>query len=191
MGTIDLVPFCFKNSILSTKLKQINIYNEENNIELDLDMIVIVRHGVAQNLYDLDLYRELTDVGRADIQKRADYLKEQGIEFDEAFVSPYIRTLQTFEIIKDSVVVKDSNITRELEPNGNVQIADYFRLLHDDHKNILVISHMPLVSFLMKELCGIQVSGFMNPGDMNILDQKGDNELFKVIYTTNFYDLNV
>jgi hypothetical protein len=49
---------------------------------------------------------------------------------------------------------------------------------------------MPMVGFIMRELCGVQVSGFMNPGDMNILDEKGSNELFKVIYTTNYYDLN-
>lgn len=153
-------------------------------------MIVIVRHGVAEDSFDNDINRELTEQGKADIRKRADYLRSMNIEFDEAFVSPYIRTLQTLEIIKSAVTVKDANFTRDLEPNGNVRIADYFRVLHDQNKNVLVISHMPMVGFIMRELCGVQVSGFMNPGDMNILDEKGSNELFKVIYTTNYYDLN-
>ena len=38
-------------------------------------MIVIVRHGVAEDSFDNDINRELTEQGKADIRKRADYLR--------------------------------------------------------------------------------------------------------------------
>ena len=55
---------------------------------------------------------------------------------------------------------------------------------------MLVISHMPLVGILVRELAGNHLSGFMNPADLNILDSNGDGEKLKVIYSTNCYDLN-
>ena len=57
-------------------------------------------------------------------------------------------------------------------------------------KKVLVISHMPLVGMLVRELAGNHLSGFMNPADLNILDSNGDGEKLKVIYSTNCYDLN-
>jgi len=69
-------------------------------------------------------------------------------------------------------------------------IADYLRVLHDEGKKVLVISHMPLVGILVRELAGNHLSGFMNPADLYILDSNGDGEKLKVIYSTNCYDLN-
>ena len=153
-------------------------------------MIVIMRHGAAQRSCDSDFNRRLTADGIADVRKRAEYLRLQNITFDLVMVSPYIRTLQTLEIIREAVGISEVSITRELVPSADSGIADYLRVLHDQGKKVLVISHMPLVGMLVRELAGNHLSGFMNPADLNILDSNGDGEKLKVIYSTNCYDLN-
>ena len=70
-------------------------------------MIVIVRHGTAQCNCDSDFNRRLTADGIADVRKRAEYLRLQNITFDLVMVSPYIRTLQTLEIIREAVGIHD------------------------------------------------------------------------------------
>lgn len=152
-------------------------------------MIVLIRHGSAVVNFDSDPTRELTDEGRNQIKQRRDYLKNLNITFDIGMVSPYIRTLQSYEILRKDLKINKTNITKELLPNASYDIADYLRFLNDDGKNVIVVSHMPLVGYITSSLCGSQVHNFFDPGDMYILEYDNSTKNFKVIHSTNIFSL--
>lgn len=152
-------------------------------------MIVIVRHGQAEAAALSDRNRLLTEKGKASVEKRAEELAGKCRNFREVLVSPYLRTLQTFDILKPLLDVGRVQITDELVPNASPSIADYIRYADGQGGNVLVVSHMPLVSGIVSELCGPSAFSAFDPGDFYLLDRKEDEVLYKVIYTTNSFSL--
>lgn len=115
-----------------------------------------MRHGDAQPYASSDQMRQLTPRGVTEVQKNGLWLKQQTSGFDLVLVSPYIRAQQTQQIICDMIEAPTRlETTEDLVPEGSVEnIHDYIdaaiQLYHP--KNILLVSHMPLVSYLVEEL---------------------------------------
>lgn len=72
--------------------------------------IYLVRHGQSESNIDKDVLSHkananvtLTEVGLQQASLAADKLLEMGVESAQFFVSPYVRTTQTFEQIKTKV----------------------------------------------------------------------------------------
>ena len=77
-----------------------------------------------------------------------------------ALVSPYTRTRQTFNALSETLHAAQSEICDDIVPEGNVRLAhDYIDVLaHQMAKSrkgkpLLIVSHMPFVSFLLDALC--------------------------------------
>lgn len=126
--------------------------------------VVIMRHGEAQALAADDRARTLTSQGCSDVQQMALWLATTYAAFDYVWVSPYTRTRETAELILSSQPSStQSCIMSELVPEGSVaqvqQQVDSL-LAEQPHARVLLISHMPLVSFL--------VEAFTQPGQMPI-----------------------
>ena len=68
--------------------------------------LLIMRHGEAQLVAESDMQRPLTKSGINQVKQTAswlidnDVIPKQGIDF--AFVSPYLRTRQTFSLLMTS-----------------------------------------------------------------------------------------
>ena len=126
--------------------------------------LYIVRHGEAEPMREHDEMRQLTEHGRWEAKRTALWLNTQVNQLDQVYVSPYIRAQQTKDIILDMVQSKrPCQVLDELRPEGDAKSCmDYILALvesmerHTDSGdlNILCVSHMPLVSYLIGELTG-------------------------------------
>jgi len=120
--------------------------------------IFFMRHGQAEPMAISDQHRELTEHGKIEVAKMAGVLLEDKLVFDAIYVSPYIRAQQTANIVKSVLVTPTSLTTLNfITPNDTAQSLQDYIYCHfsgqDEvsEKNILVVSHMPLVSYLVAE----------------------------------------
>jgi phosphohistidine phosphatase len=125
-----------------------------------------MRHGEAQPILEqgsTDCQRALTQQGKTEVNLVAHWFKKKQIHFNTIFVSPYVRAQQTAQIANAKVVTKTLDL---ITPSGDAkQVHDFIdgwceqqiknsaqSVLGDDQKNLLIISHMPLVSYLVAQL---------------------------------------
>jgi len=118
--------------------------------------LFIMRHGQASPIAANDSQRELTPNGFLETSEMAKWLNDSKICFDNILVSPFVRAQQT---AKTLMADKSSNAKLTtldfITPSGNAkQVHDYLDGLINDqtNENLLIVSHMPLVSYLVEEL---------------------------------------
>jgi phosphohistidine phosphatase len=116
--------------------------------------LVIMRHGEAEPQSSQDSQRQLTAKGRAEVTQMAQWAANSYQPFDYILHSPFIRTQQTAELMWQGQSSKPSLQTlAELVPEGDCQqVQLYVDALMDNQPTarILLVSHMPLVSFLVE-----------------------------------------
>lgn len=117
--------------------------------------IYIMRHGQAEMMASCDAERNLTSIGRKESEQMAKYLQHEGVTFDAVLVSPYLRAQQTWQ----SVSPFFEGVTRIqtipfLTPSGSVHksVNELLALQAEGIKSVLVVSHLPLVSYIVGEL---------------------------------------
>ncbi len=119
--------------------------------------IVIMRHGEAVLGADSDEARTLTAFGRQQSEQMAHWLATRLPRLDRVLVSPYVRAQQTWQSIREllpaATVVETLD---ELVPHGHAdRVADYLRALElqGDDQSVLLVSHLPLVGYIIADLC--------------------------------------
>ena len=113
-----------------------------------------MRHGDAVLGADDDASRALTSLGREQSRAMAIWLHQQMPHVDRVLVSPYLRAQQTWQTISDLYGDVPREELDELVPHGHAsQVCDYLRALEGDVNNVLIISHLPLVGYLVADLC--------------------------------------
>ncbi|MDX3775225.1 phosphohistidine phosphatase SixA [Chromatiaceae bacterium AAb-1] len=131
--------------------------------------LVIMRHGDAEPLSSQDSQRQLTTRGKQEVTQMACWLQKHYAAFDWIWSSPYLRTQQTAQLmLAKQAPFSQCEIVPELVPDGEAtRFHDYLdaRLSEKPNARIMVISHMPLVSFL--------VESFTLPGQMPIFATAG------------------
>jgi phosphohistidine phosphatase len=130
--------------------------------------LYIMRHGEAQPILEqgsTDCQRALTQQGKTEVNLVAHWFKKKHINLNTIFVSPYVRAQQTAQIANAKIVTKTSTLDL-ITPSGDAkQVHDFIdgwceqqikrtnqSVLGDDENNLLIISHMPLVSYLVAQL---------------------------------------
>ncbi|WP_202112417.1 MULTISPECIES: phosphohistidine phosphatase SixA [unclassified Gilliamella] len=123
-----------------------------------------MRHGEASFSASSDSSRTLTHYGIQQSNQAGIWLKQQNCRFDFGLVSPYIRAQQTLTELSSHVSVAKVETNSCLVPSGSPSsIVDMLTmLLNDGVENVIVVSHLPLVGYLVNELCP-QVSPPMFP----------------------------
>jgi phosphohistidine phosphatase len=121
--------------------------------------IFIMRHGQAQAMTFCDQSRELTSHGRNEVKDMASWLVDQKEHFDAIFVSPYVRAQQTAEIVKNTLATSIALTTLDfITPEDSAKrMHNYIDVAYIDNSDVkvLIVSHMPLVSYLVAEFtCG-------------------------------------
>ena len=108
--------------------------------------LYLVQHAKATSK-DVNPERSLTEEGRRDIQKVADFIKPLNLSVDYIWHSTKTRAIQTAEVLADVVRINKEKIERDgLAPNDDVTaIKDELVAAQQD---TMIVSHMPFVSKL-------------------------------------------
>ncbi|WP_042149804.1 MULTISPECIES: phosphohistidine phosphatase SixA [unclassified Pseudoalteromonas] len=127
--------------------------------------IFIMRHGQASPMCADDASRTLTNSGIREVEAMNKWL-EKTASVDAVLVSPYVRAQQTYQLLKQGqnnikLEQTSSDFIPEASPAYTCDFLQALISLNPDNQNWLVVAHMPLVSYLVGELC---------PGKMPIFD---------------------
>lgn len=118
--------------------------------------VFIMRHGDAALDAASDSVRPLTACGYDESRQMATWLKGQKVDIKRVLVSPFLRAEQTLGVVGEAMNLPDSvDVLPELTPSGDVGIVNaYLQVLANEGvATVLVISHLPLVGYLVSELC--------------------------------------
>jgi phosphohistidine phosphatase len=124
--------------------------------------LYIMRHGEASMKADTDAQRPLTKQGNLEASLMAKWLSNMDVTFDQILVSPYIRAQQTSAIVVSTLNAQQKSSTQQsittvdfITPSGNANDVHSFiddLCVESSCEHLLIVSHMPLVSYLVAEL---------------------------------------
>ncbi|OKY24615.1 MULTISPECIES: phosphohistidine phosphatase SixA [Thalassotalea] len=118
--------------------------------------LYVMRHGQASARATSDAKRALTEQGHLEAKLMAKWLNDNNIVFDQVFVSPFERAQQTASTLMSAVSHSAPITTIDIiTPSGDArEVHDYIDGVcqADKLESVLIISHMPLVSYLVDEL---------------------------------------
>jgi phosphohistidine phosphatase len=118
--------------------------------------VYIMRHGEAEMFASSDSERALNQQGINEVTKMGHFLRDKVTHLDYLLISPYVRAQQTWQCLAKLLPKPDQTIElKELSPSGDEQavVALIKELALDKPKaKVLVISHLPLVGFLVDGL---------------------------------------
>ncbi len=120
--------------------------------------LFILRHGEAEAMMSRDEERQLTDRGRADVDRVIASRAQELSVVERVLVSPYIRAQQTADIVEKHLEGTPRHTTPYLVPESNpIELIRWLstQCFGDLELNaILLVSHQPLVGTLVNELSG-------------------------------------
>lgn len=107
--------------------------------------VYLWRHGMAEPYCANDAGRHLVQVGKDQVSDVASQLKQ--LKVQEAWVSPYVRAQETFEIIQANVSIGSVVSHDGITPHGQAQEI-WADLLASEADSILLVTHNPFVTEL-------------------------------------------
>lgn len=118
--------------------------------------LFVMRHGQANPYAKSDVERSLTKHGFDEVAKMAKWLVDDANSIDKILVSPYVRAQQTaLQLVECPEISAPLNTIDFITPEGDAkQVHDYIDglLAIEAIESLLIVSHMPLVSYLLAEL---------------------------------------
>ncbi|MDF0535435.1 phosphohistidine phosphatase SixA [Shewanella yunxiaonensis] len=118
--------------------------------------LYLMRHGEAGHEARYDRERSLTETGFHHTALMSEWLKSSGVKFQLVLVSPYVRAQQTWqEVSSHFPTPRKSKVLDELVPAADPEMAARLVLAYAEQyqaENVLVISHMPLLGYMVSEL---------------------------------------
>ncbi|WP_037384106.1 phosphohistidine phosphatase SixA [Serratia sp. DD3] len=118
--------------------------------------VFIMRHGEAAMDAASDSVRPLTTCGRDESQQMATWLNAKSVDIECVLVSPYLRAMQTLETVREVLTLPDGEeVLPELTPGGDAGLVSCYlqALAKEGVGAVLIVSHLPLVGYLVAELC--------------------------------------
>lgn len=111
--------------------------------------LYLLRHGDAQATAASDEARELTERGRAETRKVAQWFKRLNPKIEVAISSPLIRACQTADIVAQelslsSCLQKSESLSPEKSPEGILSILNEL-----PHNEVLLVGHLPFLGYLL------------------------------------------
>jgi len=149
--------------------------------------IFIMRHGEAAGVLGDDSLRPLSSNGLLEAEQMGKWLARSQISLSYVFVSPYLRAQQTCACVINNLIEEQAELLRQFEtlnfitPSGNAKQAHDFidGLLAeetgksnklDDDQTMLIISHMPFVSYLVAELTSTKQMPIFSTATIAVID---------------------
>lgn len=118
--------------------------------------VYIMRHGEAAESSGCDSLRPLTHCGSDEVSQMGSLLNHKQPKIEALIVSPYLRALQTQKILTPLfATLAEPTILSDLAPSGDAEkVSDYLHALAlSGIQSVLVVSHLPLVGYLVANLC--------------------------------------
>ena len=109
--------------------------------------LYFLRHGIAveyrEGKFNSDSERPLTKEGIVRMKESLHGMKRIGLSFDHVFSSPYVRAMQTAEIVAKSLSQKPPKATDALSPRGTFK--DVIKLIQnfEGDAKVLFVGHQP------------------------------------------------
>lgn len=143
-----------------------------------------MRHGDAALDAASDSVRPLTHCGGDESRQMAAWLNSRSVDIERVLVSPYLRARQTLNTVREALPLPEGeDVLPELTPGGDPGlVACYLQVLANEGViSVLVISHLPLVGYLVAELCPQEAPPMFSTSaiacvDFNAEDAKGKLE---------------
>jgi len=108
--------------------------------------LYIVRHGRAASSV-VDPQRALTQQGRAEVRKLADFIRRLDISVDSVWHSGKLRAAQTAEILAGAMTVKEPLTAHTgLAPNDDPSLMIEELVATD--RDMMIVGHLPFVARL-------------------------------------------
>lgn len=118
-----------------------------------------MRHGEAEPASSHDSQRQLTPQGQHDVTQMALWLRHHYAAFDWVWASPYLRARETAELmLAKQAPFSQFEIMSSLVPEGDAAMFQAYldiRLAEKPDARVLLVSHMPIVSFLVERFTQI------------------------------------
>ncbi|MBT8126000.1 MAG: phosphohistidine phosphatase SixA [Gammaproteobacteria bacterium] len=134
--------------------------------------LYILQHGEAV-AEEVDPQRPLSEQGRQDVRLLATRLQERGVQLGAIMHSGKLRAVQSASLMAETLAPGITPIIADgLKPNDDP--AMFASAIMPQGKDIMVVSHMPLVS----RLCSVLLTGYADtefasaPGTLFCLDNK-------------------
>ena len=150
--------------------------------------LLLMRHGDASWQAPSDNQRPLSDLGQSQVQRQAQADNINWCGYEQLFVSPYLRTQQTSQILKQTLQVDWSQTNTTLvTPGGDCDAVQEF-LLSQAQVDSVIVTHQPLVSCLIGYFCqgDIYAGEPMMPASVAVLSgdvfAKGCMQLETLLY---------
>ncbi|WP_194774673.1 SixA phosphatase family protein [Pararhodonellum marinum] len=136
-----------------------------------MKQLMILRHGEAGFQDDGmgDFGRQLTTSGKFSLEKLAQVLKERNLVFDLLIKSPAIRTLQTAEIILETVPVREEIEHEQIYGGSTKSLLEIINAIPKEYEKVLLVGHNPGISALVGYLTN-DYHLVMTPGMMVVMD---------------------
>lgn len=143
---------------------------------MNIMKLIVMRHGEAEASNTSDKTRNLTAYGRRQATDAGKWLATVlgNSDISLALVSPYTRTQQTCECLNTVLNIKQKVDVAELVPNAKAYIThvvlDGFLRENPTLDSVILVSHMPLISFLLDELLSNRQASLFDTSSMAIID---------------------
>lgn len=150
--------------------------------------VIIIRHGsafpVSKNFSEED--RPLTEKGYIETKKMGKYYSRFNIKFDEIWVSPYIRAIQTKDNIFFQEIYDKQIILDELKPKEKPEpILKLIKSGYNETKILGIIGHQPQIGRILSKMLNTSEHVFdIQPAtsiEVDILKSSNNTFQFKLI----------
>lgn len=106
--------------------------------------LYLVQHGEAASK-DVDPNRPLTEKGKEDISRMADFLKKRGIRVSATWHSGKLRAIQTAQILGEAV---STEIAKQEDLAPNDPVDKWLEKLNARVKDVMIVGHLPFLQKL-------------------------------------------
>ncbi len=154
----------------------------------------LVRHAVAMDREDFkklstqsDFYRPLTQHGRKKFLKSLKTLHKKKIKISNIYTSPYLRCLQTAEMLSEAFRTPSPKPLNALSHQESTQrsTSKMLRALDKLKKNSCLVGHEPELSELLQELLPSKEHVSFKKGELRCLKKtkKGYKKCYKELWS--------
>lgn len=112
--------------------------------------LYLIRHGDSLT-GKLDDERPLSNKGKLDIQRLADFITPLHLSISQILCSKKLRALQTAKILS-SAVQPINNIETRFELDPLAPVNSIMKEVYAQEKNIMLVGHMPFMGKLLSTL---------------------------------------
>ncbi len=138
-----------------------------------MKQMFLLRHGEAGFSEGSDFQRRLTKKGIDNLERMGNLLSDRSIDVDIMYCSSARRTIETSDLIKNFISVKEEIFTREIYEGDLDVLLTILEKTPLSANSCLFIGHNPTISLLLAHLTQEDYHG-LQPGMMAAVDLEID-----------------